>query len=202
MSRLVLQVSHNQEVGAVLTSSTALTFLCSPSRRNKSTSYWCARKREKSSLYSRMAMWWTWTQNLVSSNQTRASFALWSGWMQTEHFTHWNKRWRCTFIFRHPFLNVEKNTLFFVAWILCLTHLALLLWNSEAPAADLWQLCENYTPWNWSGVCKEQLRGTSTQNHRICRMVVSLQLVQLLAQGKGNTFLWVKLLSFPLQGSF
>ena len=113
MSRLVLQVSHNQEVGVVLTSSTALTFLCSPWRRNKSTSYWCVRKREKSSLYSRMAMWWTWTQNLVSPNQTRASFALWSGWMQTEHFTHWNKRWRCTFIFRHPFLNVEKKYPFF-----------------------------------------------------------------------------------------
>ena len=54
-----------------------------------------------------------------------------------------------------------------MAWILRLTRLAVLLWNSEAPAADLWQVSEKCTPSNWSGFCKEQPLVTSTQNHWI-----------------------------------
>lgn len=60
------QVSPNQAAGAVLTNSIVLTSLCYLWRHSRSTLCWCVRKKGRSSLYSRMAMWWTWTLNSVN----------------------------------------------------------------------------------------------------------------------------------------
>lgn len=55
----------SQAAGAVSMSSTVLTSQCYQWLHNRSTSYLCARKRERSSSYSLMAMWSIWTQNSV-----------------------------------------------------------------------------------------------------------------------------------------